>query len=71
MEALGTLEKRQYMAQLLKINDVSDQLKMSKSSIRREIDRGNLQAVKIGKSVRISSEELNRYLSSLNEPQKV
>jgi excisionase family DNA binding protein len=71
LEALGTLEKRQYMAQLLKINDVSDQLKMSKSSIRREIDRGNLQAVKIGKSVRISSEELNRYLSSLNEPQKV
>ena len=59
------------MAQLLKINDVSDQLKMSKSSIRREIDRGNLQAVKIGKSVRISSEELNRYLSSLNEPQKI
>lgn len=59
------------MAQLLKINDVSDQLKMSKSSIRREIDRGNLQAVKIGKSVRISSEELNRYLSSLNESQKV
>ncbi len=59
------------MTQLLKINDVSDQLKMSKSSIRREIDRGNLSAVKIGKSVRISSEELDRYLSSLNEPQKV
>ena len=59
------------MAQLLKINDVSDQLKMSKSSIRREIDRGNLQAVKIGKSVRISSEELDRYLSSLNSPQAV
>jgi len=59
------------MAQLLKINDVSDQLKMSKSSIRREIDRGNLSAVKIGKSVRISSEELDRYLSSLNEPQKI
>ena len=59
------------MAQLLKINDVSDQLKMSKSSIRREIDRGNLSAIKIGKSVRISSEELDRYLSSLNEPQKI
>jgi excisionase family DNA binding protein len=59
------------MTQLLKINDVSDQLKMSKSSIRREIDRGNLQAVKIGKSVRISSEELDRYLSSLNSPQAV
>ena len=59
------------MAQLLKINDVSDQLKMSKSSIRREIDRGNLSAVKIGKSVRISSEELDRYLSSLSEPQKI
>ena len=59
------------MTQLLKINDVSDQLKMSKSSIRREIDRGNLHAVKIGKSVRISSEELDRYLSSLNSPQAV
>lgn len=59
------------MTQLLKINDVSDQLKMSKSSIRREIDRGNLQAIKIGKSVRISSEELDRYLSSLNSPQAV
>jgi excisionase family DNA binding protein len=59
------------MTQLLKINDVSDQLKMSKSSIRREIDRGNLSAVKIGKSVRISSEELDRYLSSLNSPQAV
>lgn len=59
------------MTQLLKINDVSDQLKMSKSSIRREIDRGNLSAVKIGKSVRISSDELDRYLSSLNEPQKI
>ena len=59
------------MAQLLKINDVEDQLNMSKSSIRREIKRGNLQAIKIGKSVRISSEELNRYLSSLNEPQKI
>ena len=44
---------------------------MSKSSIRREIDRGNLQAVKIGKSVRISSEELDRYLSSLKESQAV
>jgi excisionase family DNA binding protein len=59
------------MVQLLKINEVSGQLNMSKSSIRREIDRGNLQAVKIGKSVRISSEELDRYLTSLKEPQAV
>jgi excisionase family DNA binding protein len=59
------------MTQMLKINDVSDQLKMSKSSIRRLIDDEKLQAVKIGKSVRISSEELDRYLSSLNSPQAV
>jgi excisionase family DNA binding protein len=59
------------MVQLLKINEVSGQLNMSKYSIRREIDRGNLQAVKIGKSVRISSEELDRYLSSLKETQAV
>jgi excisionase family DNA binding protein len=59
------------MTQLLKINDLEDQLNMSKSSIRREIKRGNLQAIKIGKSVRISSEELDRYLSSLSEPQKI
>jgi excisionase family DNA binding protein len=55
------------MAQLLKINDVSDQLKMSKSSIRREIDRGNLHAIKIGKSVRISSQELDRYLAEIQK----
>lgn len=59
------------MAQLLKINEVGDQLKMSKSSIRREIDRGNLHAIKIGKSVRVSSAELDRYISALNETQKV
>ena len=59
------------MTQLLKINDLEDQLNMSKSSIRREIKRGNLQAIKLGKSVRISSEELDRYLSSLSEPQKI
>jgi excisionase family DNA binding protein len=59
------------MTQLLKINDLEDQLNMSKSSIRREIKRGNLQAIKIGKSVRISSEELDRYLSSLSETQKI
>jgi excisionase family DNA binding protein len=59
------------MTQLLKINDLEDQLNMSKSSIRREIKRGNLQAIRIGKSVRISSEELDRYLSSLSETQKI
>jgi len=59
------------MTQLVKIAELSKQLSVSPSSIRREIDRGNLQALKIGSSVRITSDEVERYIASLKEPQAV
>ena len=59
------------MTQLVKIAELSKQLSVSPSSIRREIDRGNLQALKIGSSVRITSDEVDRYIASLKQPQAV
>ncbi len=59
------------MTQLVKIAELSKQLNISASSIRREIDKGNLQALKIGSSVRITSDEVERYIASLKEPQAV
>ena len=59
------------MTHLVKIAELSKQLSVSPSSIRREIDRGNLQALKIGSSVRITSDEVERYIASLKQPQAV
>jgi excisionase family DNA binding protein len=51
---------------LLRIGAVSSMLGMSRSSIYREIHNGNLKAFKIGKSLRISQEEVSRYVSNLS-----
>jgi len=59
------------MTQLVKINELSKQLSVSPSSIRREIEKGNLQVLKIGSSVRITSDEVERYIASLKQPQAV
>ena len=59
------------MTQLVKIAELSKQLSVSPSSIRREMDKGNLQALKIGSSVRITSDEVERYIASLKQPQAV
>ncbi len=50
---------------LLKVSQVGTLLGMSRSTIYREIENGNLRAFKIGKSVRISSEEVSRYVENL------
>ena len=50
---------------LLKIGAVCELTQMSRSAIYREVDSGNLRAVRIGRSVRISEIELNRYLGAL------
>jgi excisionase family DNA binding protein len=51
--------------QLLRVGDVCLQLRMSRSSIYREIKAGNLRAFKIGKSLRINAEEISRYVATL------
>lgn len=53
--------------QLFRIIEVGSRLALSRSSVYREIEAGNLHALRIGKSLRISSEELNRYITVLGE----
>lgn len=53
--------------QLFRIIEVGSRLALSRSSVYREIEAGNLHALRIGKSLRISSKELDRYIAVLNE----
>jgi excisionase family DNA binding protein len=53
------------MAELVKVSELSKQLKVSPSHIRREIASGNLQALNVGATVRISTDEVERYIASL------
>ena len=54
-------------ARLYRIPEVVTQLALSRSMIYREIDAGNLHAVRIGAALRVTSDELNRYVASLSE----
>jgi excisionase family DNA binding protein len=40
-------------------------LSLSRSSIYREIEKGNLKVIKIGKSIRFHDEEIQRFIDSL------
>jgi excisionase family DNA binding protein len=51
--------------QLYDINQVSKMLSLSRSSIYREIEKGNLKVIKIGKSIRFHDEEIQRFIDSL------
>ena len=48
------------MEELLTIEEVANHLKISKATVRRHIREGRLKAVKIGKVVRISAEEVKK-----------
>lgn len=52
---------------LHKLSAVSARTGLSRSAIYRQINAGKLQTIKIGRSVRISESELNRYIDSLAE----
>ncbi len=46
----------------LKVSEVADKLNVSESSVRRLLDSGELEGVKIGGSVRVDGEDVDRYL---------
>ena len=52
--------------QLYRITEVGARLAMSRSSLYREIEAGHLKAVQIGRSLRVTSDELSRYISALS-----
>ena len=53
------------MLSLIKIEDAAQQLQVSKSSVRRLISNGELPAVRIGKSVRIRSDDWDQFMTKL------
>lgn len=55
--------------QLHTLTVVSDRTALSRSALYREIKRGRLHAVKIGKALRITEKELRRFISQAESPE--
>lgn len=54
----------------LRVRDYAVRFNLSESAVYKKIERGEIKAIRIGKTVRIPSAEMDRYLnptSSLNE----
>lgn len=49
----------------MKIEDAAQKLQVSKSQVRRLISIGELPAVRIGKSVRIRSDDWDQFMTKL------
>lgn len=47
---------------MLTINDVAEQLNVCRLTIVRHLTKGSIKGIKVGKSWRISQEELNRIM---------
>jgi len=63
----GEKMEKEVLPQLFRVNEVCARLAMSRSVIYREIEAGNLMAVRRGASLRISSQELSRYVEALEK----
>lgn len=55
----------QNLPQLHKIASVSARTELSRSAIYQQIKDGNLKTVKIGKSIRITENDLQTFIASL------
>jgi excisionase family DNA binding protein len=53
------------LPQLHNLATVGDRTALSRSALYREIKAGRLQALKVGKALRISEAELQRFIASL------
>ena len=60
----------QAIPQLHTLKTVGERTSLSRSALYREIKAGRLIALKVGKALRISEAELQRFITSL-ESQKV
>ena len=52
---------------LLKIAEIMDRTGLSKASVYRVINAGQLKTVKIGRSVRVTESELSRFIEALEK----
>ena len=55
------------VASLHKLTVVMARTVLSRSAVYRVINEGKLKTVKIGRSVRVSEQELNRFINALAE----
>ena len=52
---------------ILTIDEIAEKLKMSHSTVRREIKRGRLRALRSGKLIRVRQSSLDEYLLGAEE----
>jgi excisionase family DNA binding protein len=46
----------------LTVDDVAERVNVSRATVRREISRGNLQAVRIGSRLRVRPDDFRRWV---------
>jgi excisionase family DNA binding protein len=61
----------QVLPQLHALGVVSARTSLSRSALYREIKSGNLRALKVGKSLRVSEDDLQAFIASLQEAKSV
>jgi excisionase family DNA binding protein len=49
-------------AHYIRVRDYAERFSMDESTVYKKIERGEIEAIRIGKAVRIPSAELSRYL---------
>lgn len=49
---------------LLRISEVAERLNVHTATVRRLIERGELQAVRIGKNIRVQPADLDAYIQA-------
>lgn len=52
--------------QLHRLSYVSERTALSRSTLYRLIERGDLHAVKVGKALRVTDLEINRFIEELS-----
>jgi|GEM_PF-1503265 len=60
-------DKNDSASQLHHLSTFQERTGLSRSSAYREIQRGALKVVRIGRAVRISENEIRRYISSVEK----
>jgi excisionase family DNA binding protein len=59
------------LPQLHTLTTVGERTSLSRSALYREIKAGRLQGLKVGKALRISEDELRRYIAALEKETNV
>ena len=70
LAVLGTDGAPTPIAPLMKVSEAAAVLRVSTKTIRRLITKGDLQVVRVGRSVRLRQEEINCYISKQSSNSK-